>query len=287
MSQGFSIKTKNVRNIGDGILLQAQGIEALQSQVEDIKASYRNVGSYADDITRNLNMLAQKLKEQGNDFRVLSEKLEAIVARYESTEKAIREGSVYSDIPSQIDGNVSDAVSDDVNSLDDLINILAVSDGVSDGAGLLVSVLQWLKELEKISSSLPFDKIGDGLTIGSMILSIAKVTLENIKNGNSLNSIIADIFTEAALTLGEWTIQTGCKSIGMAVGSSIPVVGTAVGGVIGDAVGFVAAEAFDFVMSNDFDGDGKTGADGMSDVIEETLDHLIPDGRAPLSFAGA
>lgn len=286
MSDGFTIKIKAAKDCSGQIASHVSSMDALRERVEDIRMTSGEVSHSAREISAAIRAIAEKMESEEGSLKLLADKLDYIIHTYERTEQAILAESALDESPEGNGQNQESVLPDSVDGIGGLIRLLEGAGIITHDAGVLVSFLGWLQDLEEIASKTNFGALGNGMTIASLLVSIANDTLTNIKNGASINTILADIISEVGMTVGEWAIQTGCKAIGEAVGSAVPVVGTVIGGVIGDAVGWAAAETFDIVMKTDFDGDGATGFDAMSDGIENVLNDWWPDGSRPLMAAG-
>lgn len=96
--------------------------------------------------------------------------------------------------------------------------------------------------------------------------------MSGVTNGASRNEIIADVIADAVIAAG----GTGINAICVAVCSPIP----AAGPVIGKVVGGVVSAGYSLLINNvDFDGDGKTGKDELSDLIEDGIDMVWEDNK--------
>lgn len=102
----------------------------------------------------------------------------------------------------------------------------------------------------KVTGLEKFDNVLKGLDYLSMGLDMAKSVDDNIKKGETRASeYITDAGIEALKGVTSMAISTGCTSLGVAIGSAIPIpgIGTVIGAGVGYAIGYVGGKLFDLI----------------------------------------
>ncbi len=273
----FCINANKMRNDAENLSTIDSELKKCIDSLRGINENLQFSGDDKEAIKKVLQQTLDNMLVEANQLNALKLTLAQIQKCYVDAENAIIYCNSSNDgAGNQTSGNEKDKTSDE-NDESQIQNLIDILNGVSNSTavdGAILALCEYFEALLKTfgeTSSIWGDlgKVANGLGI---LTSIVSDLVSGVTNGASRNEIIADVIADAVIAAG----GTGINAICVAVCSPIP----AAGPVIGKVVGGVVSAGYSLLINNvDFDGDGKTGKDELSDLIEDGIDMVWEDNK--------
>ena len=257
-----------------------QRIEIVLGQYqEDVNRCASHIYLYINtyEINAALKSVSKEIDLEKAQLRKLASSLETIVQLYESAEKQAAgqdSGTKTTEAKPNNETETEGAIEKTLEVLEDIV-----------GHDLIAFISPFVELIPKMG------KFGLGADIAAGILDALNYMIDDLKDGATLNGLVADFLMAAMATAttvaaGEGAaflittvITDACAAATGGIGAAIAPFAAIIGKVGGAGVSVITGHVIDWFNDADWDRDGESNRDEIRDGLEFILDWKYPHGN--------